>query len=48
MILPLQELYLVFNYLEKAEDMANSEDANLYSTEFAFTDLIGKVKDILV
>ena len=36
------------NYLEKAEDMANSEDASLYSTEFAFTDLIGKVKDILV
>ena len=35
-------------YLEKAEDMANSEDASLYSTEYAFTDLISKVKDVLL
>ncbi len=34
-------------YLEKAEDMANSEDKSLYS-ECVFSDLISKVKDMMV
>ena len=36
------------DYLDKVEDMSNSEDATMYSNEYAFMDLISKVKDVLV
>ena len=43
-----RKLEALNDYLEKVEDMSNSEDATMYSDEFAFMDLISKVKDVLL
>ena len=42
-----KKLEALNSYLEKAEDMSNSEDSTMYP-EFAFTDLISQVKDVFL